>query len=117
MAYSWLMSKTIWIEIGYRSDHSCVVLQLRFCQYQRGRGLWKFNNSLVRDKQYVVIVKETITKPKCQYAVHVYNLENISNISNKNIQLTINDQLFLETLLMEIRGKIISYENRKYTRD
>ena len=90
MAY---VEKT-WIEISYRSDHSGAILQLRLCQYQRGRGLWKFNNSLLRDKHYVEIVKKTMKNTKCQYAVPVYNPENISNISNKNIQLTINDQIF-----------------------
>ena len=32
-----------------------------------------------------------------------------NNISNSEIQFTINDQLFLETLLMNIRGKSIAY--------
>lgn len=32
---------------GYRSDHSAVVLELKFNKFSRGRGLWKFNNSLL----------------------------------------------------------------------
>ena len=44
-----------------------------------------------------------------QYAIPVYNLDNIHNIPDANISFTINDQLFLETLLLEIRGKTISY--------
>ena len=44
-----------------------------------------------------------------QYALPVYNTENINNIPSDKLQFTINDQLFLETLLMEIRGKSISY--------
>ena len=44
--------------------------------------------------------------------IPVYNLEYI--LSNENdLQLTISDQLFLETLLMEIRGKTISYSSYK----
>ena len=44
-----------------------------------------------------------------QYALPVYNTENINNIPSEKLQFTINDHFFLETLLMEIRGKSISY--------
>ena len=44
--------------------------------------------------------------------VHVYNLEYI--IENEyNLELKISDQLFLETLLMEIRRRTISYSSFK----
>jgi len=39
--------------------------------------------------------------------------DNINLINNAEIQFTINDQLFLETLLMNIRGKTISYSTYK----
>ena len=39
----------------------------------------------------------------------MYEANNIKNIDNSDLQFTIDDQLFLETLLMEIRGKSISY--------
>ena len=39
----------------------------------------------------------------------VYDANHINIIPNVEIQFIINDQLFLETLLMEIRGKTISY--------
>ena len=40
---------------------------------------------------------------KCQYALPVYNLDNLNNIPDNELQFTINDQLFLDTLLMELR--------------
>ena len=40
-------------------------------------------------------------------------MENIYIIPDEEIQFTINDQLFLDTLLMEIRGKSISYSSHK----
>ena len=43
----------------------------------------------------------------------VYNFENIHEISNDDLHFTINSQLFLETLLMEIRSKTISYSSYK----
>mgnify|MGYP003691480061 CR=1 FL=1 len=37
------------IKPGYRSDHSAVVMELKFNTFSRGHGLWKFNNSLLYD--------------------------------------------------------------------
>lgn len=39
----------------------------------------------------------------------IYNRENILDLPDPEIQFFINDQLFLETLLIEIRGKTISF--------
>jgi hypothetical protein len=46
-------------------------------------------------------------------SVHVYNKEALRDIDNFDIQLTIDDQLFLEILLTEIRGTTISYATFK----
>ena len=50
---------------------------------------------------------------KKQYCLPIYNLDTIDEIPDDELQLVINDQLFLETLLMEIRGKSISYATYK----
>lgn len=39
----------------------------------------------------------------------MYNIDNISSVPNDNIQFIISDQLFLDTLPMEIKRKTISY--------
>ena len=46
-------------EIGlcYRSDHSPVSVSFQFHNQERGRGTWKFNNSLLYDPDYVTLVK------------------------------------------------------------
>ena len=36
-------------------------------------------------------------------------MNNLNNIRDSELQFTINDQLFLDTLLMELRGKSISF--------
>ena len=41
----------------------------------------------------------------------MYNLENLHNIPEPELQFSINDQLFLDTLLMKIRGQTISYSS------
>lgn len=97
---------------SYRSDHCPVVLYVRTNEFLKGKGFWKFNNSLLKDKEYVYLIKEKIKNVKQQYACPVYNLENIETIDD-NIQFIISDQSFLDTLLMEIRGKSISYSTYK----
>jgi hypothetical protein len=57
---------------------------------------------------YDATVKETIKKAKGQYAALIYDRSTLSEIDDLIIHFTINDQLFLETLLIEIRGKTIS---------
>ena len=98
---------------GYRSDHSIVILGLRKDEEPKKRQYWKFNNSLLYDKNYVNIVKETISNVKKQYMLPVYNTDNLDQISDEDIVFIINDQLFFETLLMELRGKSISYASHK----
>ena len=42
---------------SYRSDHSTVVLSFQINDFKRGNGRWKFNNSLLRDMEYIKVVK------------------------------------------------------------
>lgn len=94
--------ETFLVKPGYRSDHSSVVLEIKFNAFERGRGLWKFNNSLLLDKIYVDKVKDTIQQVHDQYASPLDNkLDNIEG------------HKFLEILLMEIRGITISYSSYK----
>ena len=99
------------IESSYRSDHSMVALHINFTKFIKGKPLWKHNNSLLSDINYLKTMNDKIKDVKKQYAVPIYNLENLHEIPNDQIQFTINDQLFLETLLMELRGKSISYSS------
>ena len=102
--------KDIKIIPSYRSDHSSKVLSLEINEFKNSKGLWKFNTSLLQDKTYVEEVKKCINKVKEQYIFPIYNLEFIkNNINNDLLEFTISDQLFLEIILMEIRGKTISY--------
>ena len=96
----------------YRSDHSTVVLSVKINEFKKGTRLWKFNNSLLKDLEYAKIIKECIQQTKEQYMVPLYSIEYL-NDSNNYVQMTISDQLFLEVLLIEIRGKTISYASVK----
>ena len=90
-----------------------IILDISFAQFQKGKPLWKHNNSLLNDKDYIEIINNKIDEVKKQYALPVYNMDQINNIPDDQIQFVNNDQLFLETLLMELRGKSISFSSYK----
>ena len=96
------------IKPGYRSDHSAVVMELKFNPFSRGHGLWKFNNSLLYDDVYVAKVKQTIQEVKKQYQKH-----STKNADDPNYIEIVDDSILLEVLLMEIRGITISYSSYK----
>ena len=93
-----------------------VILNISFNNFKHGKGLWKHNNSLLNDINYINTINDKIEEIKKQYALPVYDLNNIEHITNDELQFIIDDQLFLETLLMEIRGKSISYASFKKKR-
>ena len=92
-----------------------ITLEISFVQFEKGKPLWKDNNSLLHDKQYIDTLNAKVDDIKKQYALPVYNLDQILKIPDDQVQFTINDQLFLETVLMEIKGKSISYSSYKKT--
>lgn len=55
------------------------------------------------------IIKNIIKEVKLQYAAPVYNLNNLNDLLDEEIQFIINDQLFSETLILSIGGKTKSY--------
>ena len=101
------------IEPGYRTDHSIITLTLEMANIKHGKGFWKFNNLHLKDLEYIRKVKEKINEVKIQYAVTPYNLDYVDQVPASDLQLKINDQLFLEVLLMEIRGETIKYASKK----
>ena len=106
-------TKSVVINSSYRSDHSPVILNINKTSFKHDRTFWKFNNSLLYDKDYVTEIKSLINRIKGQYCSRVYNLDNIDIIPNDEISFTISDRLFLETLLLEIRGKSIAFATNK----
>ena len=81
------------INPGYRTDHSLVDICLDFNQMERGPGYWKFNNSLLTDKDFVDLVKKTISEVIDVYAASPYSRSSLQNIHPRDIHMVINDQL------------------------
>ena len=78
-----------------RSDHSLIDMQLDLNQIDRGKGYWKFNNSLLTDPNYAKLVKEIIWETVEEYAASPYSINGLRNVHQRDIHFTINDQLFL----------------------
>ena len=97
---------------GYRTDHSITQLKLRFSNFTRGTGYWKFNNALLRNKEFVDKVKECINQVMLEYALPVYNIEAINQVARENLQFVIDDQMFFEMILLKIRGTSIALSAR-----
>ena len=85
---------------GYCSDHSLVCIAFKIDIVKRNRQFWKFNNSLLRDPVFVNLMKQVILDVKKQYALPVYNIENIHLIDDEQLVFTIDDQVLFEMLLI-----------------
>ena len=86
--------------------------QIKLSEFKRGKGIWKFNCSLLKDKEYLDLINKTIKDETVKYAAKIYNMEKIDQITFENIHLAIGDRLFLETLLLEMRGTTIQYSTQ-----
>ena len=93
----------------YRSDHSPVRLRLNTAEHKIGPGFWKLNTSLLSNEDLVNKIKDKILLAKSTYAATPYNPDYIYSCPNSDVQLTIGDSLFWETLMVQIRGVIIKF--------
>ena len=96
---------------GYRTDHSIINLSILLNKFSRGICLWKLNCSLLKNQEYLDLVNTIIIDEKKSYAIPVYNPAELSNINEEELIFTISDKLFLETLLLKIRGETIKFSS------
>ena len=89
-----------------------VELELILNHFISGKGIWKFNNSLLFIPTYVELVNKIINEEKLKYAVLVYNLYHIINTSDK-IEMTIKDDTFLEILFLRIHRETIKFSTTR----
>ena len=102
------------IKPGYRTDHSMITLTLTLGKLETtNKLLWKFNNSLLKDKLFANEINDVIRTVIEEYAALPYSREQLPFIPKCDIQFVISDQLFLDVLLMKIRSKTISYATMK----
>ena len=41
---------------SYRSDHSIIEISINLCEFKHGKGYWKFNNSLLKNQNYLNMI-------------------------------------------------------------
>ena len=51
-----------------KADHRCVLLNIKLLKNQRGKGYWKFNNSLLEDEDFCDKIKECVLYVKNQFS-------------------------------------------------
>ena len=68
---------------------------------------------MLRDADFLSKVKNIILETLSDYTPLVYNKDQIASLPAQDSILTISDQLFLETVIMNIRGYTISYASSK----
>ena len=88
------------VSFGYRTDHSFIGVEINLEESNRGKGFWKFNTSLLKDKEYVTTVKAEIKKTIEQYTRVINNNEAVRTLSN---------QMLFEMIKLNIRGVTIPY--------
>ena len=96
------------IDSSYRSDHCIVILAFNLSNFKHGKSFWKHNNSLLIDPVYLKPINKKILDIKSQY-----DYMEMDNIPNEDVQFVINNKLFLNTLLLGIRGESIFYASFK----
>ena len=99
------------IKPGYVSDHSFITLEIIENKFTIGKDVWKFNNDLLKDENYVLINSEiqNYALPICHPNFIIGNY--------KVIIFTIDDYLFLEMVFLKIRGETITFSSFKKKND
>ena len=62
-----------------------IELYITFSAFERGKGILKFNNSLLYDCVYVDRIKDTIRNVEQKYAVLTYNPCDVHNIPMEDL--------------------------------
>ena len=71
---------------GIASDHSIPLLEVDFSRFQRGRGFFKFNNSLCSDLEYVRVIIDAIREVTARYAENVEDFNFFKSASPEQLQ-------------------------------
>ena len=97
---------------AYKSDHNIIKLSIIKSGQKRGKGLWKFNNALLENLEFVDMIKAEISLINQTYALPVYSEAFVASDNGETIDISISSTLFLETLLCQLRGKIIKFSKK-----
>ena len=74
------------IDLSYKSDHSIDVLVLQFSDVKHRKGIWKFNNLLLHDIDYINCIKDKMDDILLQYCLPVYENDYGLNMNRSQIE-------------------------------
>ena len=102
---------------AYKSHHNIKKLSIIKSGQKRGKGLWKFNNASLENLEFVDMIKSEITLINQTCALPVYSEAFVASDNGETIDISISSTLFLETLLCQLRGKIIKFSKNLKKQD
>ena len=73
------------IKPGYSADNPFVIIKLCICRIKQGRGLWELNCSLLKNKDYIILVNNLINREKLAYLVMVCDPVNVATIFDSEL--------------------------------
>ena len=94
---------------AYKSDHNMICLTITKSSQKRGKGLWKFNNGLLENQDFTDMILSEINLIQETYALPIYDPNFVAIDNGDTLEISISSTLFLETLLCQLRGKIIRF--------
>ena len=111
----------------YKSDHRPQLLTIDYSSFARGKGYWKFNNSLLNDSEYVKEVKKSINETCSKYFasdIHANFLieaspDELADFKEKSpedlqeLNYNISPSLMFDMLLNDVRNATISFSTNK----
>ena len=87
-----------------------ITLEIVLDKCNKKFNYWKFNNLLLKEVEFVNLIKKRIKEVTLQYAdIDCFEGKSFELVCKENIKFCINDQLFFDTLLMELRAASIIY--------
>ena len=93
-----------------------ITWKLEFDKSIKDNSFWKFNCSLLKDKQYVDEINTEMQNVSDEYANEHYDKSYLHGVPKSEIELKVSDRLFLDFMLMKVRSKTIAYATMKKKR-
>ena len=80
-----------------------IELNIQLNKFTLGKGVWKFNNSLLKHPDYLELINKAISGEILKCALPIYSFDFIEK-HPEALTFIINPDLMLETLFLRIRG-------------
>ena len=85
-----------------------IELNIQLNKFTLGKGVWKFNNSLLKIPDFLELINKAISDEILKYAIPIYSFDFIEK-HPEALAFTIDDDLLLEVLFLRIRGETIKF--------